>query len=111
MKLKDILGSKNPFPKLKCIQKTCPLCTESQYVDVDTEEVKIECNTNNVGHRWRSMTWKESNIVSVYEGKTGRSARTRGAEHLKELEKKKHKSVLYKHKLTNHENENETMHM
>jgi hypothetical protein len=39
LKLKDILGSKNPFPKSKCIQQTCPLCTESQYVDVGTEDL------------------------------------------------------------------------
>ena len=51
------------------------------------------------------MTCKERDIVSAYEGETGRSARTRGAEHLKELEKKKNKIVLYKHKWTNHENE------
>ena len=55
---------------------------------MDTGKVKIECNTNNVGYRWRCMTCKERDIVSVYEGETGRSARTRGAEHLKELEKK-----------------------
>ena len=52
------------------------------------------------------MTCKERDIVRVYEGETGRSARIRGAEHLKELEKKKEKSVLYKHKLTSHKNEN-----
>ena len=40
------------------------------------------------------------------EGETGRSARTRGAEHLKELEKKKEKSVLFKHKISDHKNEN-----
>jgi DNA-binding sugar fermentation-stimulating protein len=51
------------------------------------------------------MACTERDIDSVYEGETGRSARTRGAEHLKELEKKKNKSVLYKHKLTTHENE------
>ena len=27
LKIKDILGSKNPFAKSKCSQKTCPLCT------------------------------------------------------------------------------------
>ena len=106
LKIKDILGSKNPFPKSQCIQKTCPLCTESEYVEVDTGKIKIECNTNNVGYRWRCMTCKERDIVSVYEGETGRSARIRGAEHLSELEKKKKKSVLYKHKLKNHLNEN-----
>jgi DNA-binding sugar fermentation-stimulating protein len=44
-------------------------------------------------------------MVKVYEGETGRSARTRGAEHLKELEKKKEKSVLFKHKMSDHKHE------
>ena len=35
-----------------------------------------------------------------------RSARIRGAEHLKDLKKKREKSVLYKHKMTDHQNEN-----
>ena len=106
MKIKDILGSKNPFQKSKCIQKTCPLCTNSRHVQASSEEVKIPCNTNNIGYRWRCITCKERNIVKVYEGETGRSARTRGSEHLKELEKKKEKSVLYKHQMSDHKNEN-----
>ena len=48
LKIKDILCSKNPFPKTTCLQKTCPLCTTSQHVEVNTEEVKIPCNTNNM---------------------------------------------------------------
>ena len=43
--------------------------------------------------------------MKVYEGETGRSARIRGAEHVKELEGEKHKSVLFKHKMTDHKNE------
>ena len=100
LKIKDILCSTNPFPKPKCIQKSCPLCTESKFVEVNTEEIKISCNTNNIGYKWLCLTCKERNIVKVYEGETGRSARTRGAEHLKELEKQKEKGVLYKHKMT-----------
>ena len=42
----------------------------------------------------------------MYEGETGRSARIRGAEHLRDLKKKKEKSALYKHKLTDHAHEN-----
>ena len=42
----------------------------------------------------------------MYEGETGRSARIRGAEHVKDLEGKKQKSVLFKHKMTDHKNEN-----
>ena len=45
-------------------------------------------NTNNVGYRWRCMTCKEKDTVKVYEGETGRSARLRGAEHLRQLENK-----------------------
>ena len=105
LKIKDILCSKNPFPKTKCIQKSCPLCTESKFVEVNTEEIKISCNTNNIGYKWLCLTCKERNIVKVYEGETGRSARTRGAEHLKELEKQKEKGVLYKHKMTDHQQE------
>jgi hypothetical protein len=44
--------------------------------------------------------------LKVYEGETGRSARIRGAEHVKDLEGKKQKSVLFKHKITDHKNEN-----
>ena len=42
----------------------------------------------------------------VYEGETGRSARLRGAEHLKDLEKKREKGVLYEHKISDHPHEN-----
>ena len=41
----------------------------------------------------------------MYEGETGRSARLRGAEHLKDFEKKREKSVLYKHKVSDHPHE------
>ena len=44
--------------------------------------------------------------MKVYEGETSRSARIRGAEHVKDLEGKKQKSVLFKHKMTDHKNEN-----
>ena len=38
----------------------------------------------------------------MYEGETGRSARIRGSEHLKDLEKERAKSVLFKHKISDH---------
>ena len=106
MKIKDILGTtKNPFVKSKCIQKTCPLCTKSEFVDIAPGETRISCNTNNVGYRWRCMTCSERNTVRIYEGETGRSARIRGSEHLKDLEKNREKSVLFKHKISEHPNE------
>ena len=52
------------------------------------------------------MTCKERDIVKIYEGETARSARLRGGEHLKDLEKRREKSVLLKHKLSDHPTEN-----
>ena len=43
--------------------------------------------------------------TKVYEGESSRSARLRGIEHFKQLEGKKNESVLYKHKLMEHPNE------
>ena len=75
LKIKDILGSKNPFKKLNCNQKTCPMCTKSEFVDTHSDEVKIPCSTNNVGYRWVCWTCKEKDKIKVYDGETGRSAR------------------------------------
>ena len=106
MKIRYILCRKNPFKKSKCHQKMCPLCFQSTFVDASSEEVKVSCNTNNVGYRWVCVTCQENNTVKVYEGETARSARIRGAEHLKQLQGKSEDSVLYKHTITFHQNEN-----
>ena len=58
-----------------------------------------------MGYRWLCLTCKDRNITKVYEGETGRSARIRGAEHVRDLEGKKEKSVLFKHKMNDHQNE------
>ena len=60
LKVKNILCAKNPFKKSKCELKTCPLCTNSEFVEVSSEEVKIACNTNNVGYKWQCITCTES---------------------------------------------------
>ena len=44
-------------------------------------------------------------MTRVYEGETGRSARIRGLEHLKDFEKKKKTSALVKHADSEHRNE------
>ena len=66
---------------------------------------KIPCNTNNVGYSWSCKTCQDRNITKIYEGESSRSARIRGKEHLTAFEKKKTDSVLYKHKLSDHKNE------
>ena len=105
LKIKDILVAKNPFKTGRCTQVTCPLCSTSEYIEVTSDKVKVPCNASSTGYRWQCITCKERNIVKIYEGETGRSARTRGAEHLKDLLKKREGSVLYKHEQNHHKNE------
>ena len=57
------------------------------------------------------MNCEKNDIVKVYEGETGRSARLRGAEHLKQLENQSEGSVLFKHKMAAHKTEKVTFKM
>ena len=80
-------------------------------MDVSEGEVKISCNTNNVGYKWTCVNCEKNDIVKVYEGETGRSARLRGAEHLKQLENQSEDSLLFKHKMAAHKTEKVTFKM
>ena len=60
---------------------------------------------NNIGYRWMCNTCTKQNKVKVYEGETARSGRLRGMEHISALEGKRKDSVLYKHKITEHKDE------
>ena len=51
------------------------------------------------------MKCQEKDKVKVYEGESGRSARLRGAEHVRDLELKRDKSALYKHAKNVHDGE------
>ena len=107
LKIKDILCAKNPFQRSKCTDKNCPLCTDSRYVKVDHDRKQPPCSSNNVGYRWSCVTCQKVDNVKVYEGESGRSARVRGKEHLKDLENRREKSALYKHVKSAHNRENE----
>ena len=105
LKIKDILCTTNPFKTSNCEQKKCPLCNDSEFVQSHPEDNKIPCNSNNVGYRWRCMKCNERNLIKIYEGETGRSARIRGMEHVKDLEKRRKNSPLYKHIESDHKHE------
>ena len=85
--------------------KVCPLCFDSKHVESNSEDNHIPCYYNNVGHRWRWMKCKERNITKIYEGETGRSAWIRGLEQIKDLEKERKNSLLFKHIKSDHPNE------
>ena len=88
---------KDPFPKSKCERKKCIICKSEE-----SETMKFSCNSNNVGYRLECDTCLERGKIRIYEGESSRSARIRGAEHLADFEKMRPKSVLFKHKLNEH---------
>ena len=97
IKIANILTNKNPFKKERCQEEWCPLCKGN------LGSFKTECNVNNAGYRWVCRTCqKNKNKTKVYEGETSRSIRVRTMEHLKAFEAKKSHSVLYKHKMVDH---------
>ena len=85
IKMRNMLVNKNPFPKQKCEQMKRALCVSNNGKN------KIPCNTSNVGYRFNCETCKNKGKVMVYEGETARSARIRGAEHMRDLRRKKYK--------------------
>ena len=100
IQLKNFLIQKDPFPKLKCDRIKCIICNSEE-----SETLKFSCNSNNVGYQIGCDTCLERGKSRVYEGESSRSARIRGAEHLADFEKMRPKSVLWKHKLTEHPDE------
>ena len=58
-------SSRKTFKKSKCTQKTCPFCIKSESIEISQIEVKIECNTNDVGYGWVRVTCHERNIVKI----------------------------------------------
>ena len=100
VQLKNFLVIKDPFPKMKCDKKKCFVCNSEK-----SEQMKFACNSNNVGYRLECDTCIERGKVRVYEGESSRSARVRGAEHMADLENERPKSVLLKHKLKEHQDE------
>ena len=97
LKMEKILTSKNPFKEEKCQEKWCRLCKG------DFGEFKIACNTNNTGYRWVCKTCEKSeNKTKAYEGETSRSIRIRSREHIAAFKSKRADSVLYKHKMMDH---------
>ena len=100
VKLGDFLINKNPFPTLKCKKLICLICTSNAGTNPT-----IPCNTNNVGYNLSCKTCKARGKERVYEGETGRSARVRGTEHLRDFKNRKEKSPLFRHKVLEHPTE------
>ena len=98
--IKDFLIQKDPFPKNKCEKEKCLI-----YTSTVTQNLSIVCNTNNVGYRLFCGTCRARGKDKAYEGETSRSGRLRGNEHLADFRNKRPHSVLYKHKMVDHADE------
>ena len=93
----DHLRIKDPFsencaPEIKCFP--CRNATK-----------QTNCKMSNIGYTVICQTCKDKGITRTYEGETARNAHIRGNEHLKDLERKNDKSVLYRHVKKEHSNE------
>ena len=94
--MKNLLVEKNPFPNQVCEMRKCILCKNN------TKEIRFACNTNNVGYRLVCETCEDRGFHRTYEGQTARSARTRGAEHMRDFKNGRDDSAMYKHKQNEH---------
>ena len=96
-------NSENPYFKLflveKCEQRKCDLW------QANSTKSDIPCNSNNVGYRFQCDTCQDRGQTKIYEGDNLRSARIRGAEHLRDLKNENLRSSLFKHKQSDHINE------
>ena len=68
---------------------------------------KFDCKVMNIGYSVECMLCKSKNKDVYYHGESARNGYLRGREHQKELERKSKTSVLYKHVIAEHRDEQE----
>ena len=96
-KYSDFYKNHNPFRK-RCEEKEkCLLC--------ETSEGKDDCKLTNIGYSIFCRLCKDRKKSISYHGESARSCYLRGAEHVKELERRSKTSVLYKHVRSDHKDE------
>ena len=97
----DFFKTTNPLSKNCDPEEKCMICKDSKRIS--------RCKTSNVGYSISCKLCKERNKEISYEGETARTGYIRGREHQKELENKSKRSVLYKHVLKEHQEEQEAV--
>ena len=106
VKVKNLLVKANPFPTTDCFDALCPMCKKTCVSEPgDKPTYRTPCSTEGVGYRIVCMNCKEQGKLSTYEGETGRPAKVRFIEHIKNLKKKSDLSPLHKHQTNHHPND------
>ena len=106
IKVKNLLAKANPFPTADCLDVLCPICKRTSVSEPgDKPTYRTPCSTEGVGYRIVCLNCKEQGKLSTYEGETGRPAKVRFIEHIKNLNKKSDLSPLHKHQTNHHPND------
>ena len=72
-----------------------------------TEGNSDDCKVSNIGYSIFCKKCKEKARQVSYEGESSRNSFLRAAEHVRELEKRSKQSVLFKHVMSEHKEEEE----
>ena len=98
-----LLVKQNPFPTSDCHDAICPICKKTSVSETgDKPTYRVPCSTESVGYRIVCLTWKQQGKLATYEGETGRPAKVRFSEHIKDLQKNSEHSPLFKHQNNYH---------
>ena len=105
-KLKDQLMKKNPFKTEDCHRSLCPICKLTPISDPGQKKpFRTHCATMGVGYRIACQNCAKSQKFVSYEGESGRPARVRFMEHVRNTIKESDESPLVKHQKTVHPGE------
>ena len=105
-KIKNLLVKQNPFPTSDCHDAICPLCKKTSVSETgDKPTYRVPCSTESVGYRIVCIDCQMNGKLAAYEGETGRPAKVRFSEHIKQLKQQSDQSPLYKHQALHHPRE------
>ena len=86
--IKGSLQRSNPFRRATCGRVSCFICETGG---------RGSCEKENVNYDIACVGCEEDETKSVYHGETSKNSYTRGAQHLKDLEKRRSTSVMWRH--------------
>ena len=95
----------NRFHKPNCDPtEKCLVCKPNEY---SSEKSSISCRKMNIGYSLECLLCKSRGKEAYYHGESARSGYLRQSEHARALHKKSKDSVLYKHVISEHIDEQE----
>ena len=103
--LKQLLQRSDPSKDLQCKDSQCWICKGGE--GGQKKCLTGSCSSVNVGYVVTCITCQNRGVNKTYEGESGRSAKIRAVEHLRDIRLKKTTSALYQHVVEDHSEEAE----